>query len=134
MSYTPHTWSNGETITAARLNALEQAVAGAGGYDAEVYIHRESGTSVVTGTIVSGDYATLSALIADDTPPNILMRVCDDSEGVKFSTSAVAVYDFFNSQIAFYAPYFSAYGRVVGNLYFTWSSSGYINDTTIYID
>ena len=31
MSYTPHTWSNGETITAAKLNAIEQGVAGAGG-------------------------------------------------------------------------------------------------------
>jgi len=27
MSYTPHTWTNGEAITAARLNALEQGIA-----------------------------------------------------------------------------------------------------------
>ena len=31
MSYTPHTWASGETITAAKLNALEQGVAEGGG-------------------------------------------------------------------------------------------------------
>lgn len=31
MSYTPHTWQTGETVTAEKLNALEQGVANAGG-------------------------------------------------------------------------------------------------------
>ena len=31
MSYEPHTWTTGETITAAKLNALEQGVASGGG-------------------------------------------------------------------------------------------------------
>lgn len=31
MSYTPHTWQSGETVTAEKLNVLEQGVAGAGG-------------------------------------------------------------------------------------------------------
>lgn len=31
MSYTPHTWQTGETVTAAKLNALEQGVASGGG-------------------------------------------------------------------------------------------------------
>lgn len=31
MSYTPTTWSNGDTITAAKLNKLEQGVAEGGG-------------------------------------------------------------------------------------------------------
>lgn len=31
MSYTPHEWSTGETITAAKLNALENGVAAGGG-------------------------------------------------------------------------------------------------------
>lgn len=31
MSYTPHTWQTGETVTAEKLNALEQGVASGGG-------------------------------------------------------------------------------------------------------
>lgn len=31
MSYTPHTWQAGETVTAEKLNVLEQGVADAGG-------------------------------------------------------------------------------------------------------
>lgn len=31
MSYTPHEWTDGETITAAKMNALETGVANAGG-------------------------------------------------------------------------------------------------------
>lgn len=37
MSYEPHTWTSGETITAAKLNALEQGVAGGGGSEAVHY-------------------------------------------------------------------------------------------------
>ena len=31
MSYTPHTWQSGETVTAEKLNVLEQGVASGGG-------------------------------------------------------------------------------------------------------
>lgn len=31
MSYTPTTWANGDTITAGKLNKMEQGIAGAGG-------------------------------------------------------------------------------------------------------
>ena len=31
MSYTPTTWTNGDTITAEKLNKMEQGIAGAGG-------------------------------------------------------------------------------------------------------
>ena len=31
MSYTPHTWQTGETVTAEKLNAMEQGIAGGGG-------------------------------------------------------------------------------------------------------
>ena len=33
MSYTPYTWSSGDTVTASRLNNIEQGVANAGGSD-----------------------------------------------------------------------------------------------------
>ena len=31
MSYTPHTWTSGEVVTASKMNALEQGVGNAGG-------------------------------------------------------------------------------------------------------
>ena len=31
MSYTPHTWTSGEVVTAAKMNALEQGAASGGG-------------------------------------------------------------------------------------------------------
>ena len=46
MSYTPTTWSSGDTITAAKLNKLEQGVAnaGSGGGGSEALIVTVSGT------------------------------------------------------------------------------------------
>ena len=33
MGYTPTTWTTGDTITATKLNKIENGIAGAGGYD-----------------------------------------------------------------------------------------------------
>ena len=129
MSYAPHTWTVGDVITAERLNALEQGVAsGGGGYDAEVYIyHGGSSSDSYTGTIVSGDFASLSAMIADDTPPNILVRFWDEYAYVKFSMSAVAIYYAGNSYINFDAGYMTAYGFSTNSrVAFTWTSSDII--------
>ena len=126
MSYEPHTWTVGDVITAERLNALEQGVAsgGGGGYDAEVYIyHGDNSSDQYVGTIVSGDFASLSAMIADDTPPNILVRYWNALEYVKFSTSAVAIYYAGNDYINFDAGYMTAYGYSTNSrVAFTWDS------------
>ena len=129
MGYTPHTWSNGETITAAKLNAIEQGVAGSSGYDAEVYIyHPGSSSDPFTSTIVSGDFSTLSAMIADDTPPNILVRYWDDMRDFKFSIAAVAIYTYGGSSIVFFAPALDIYGGVYGKVRFYWNSNDTISD------
>ena len=131
MSYTPHTWTVGDVITAERLNALEQGVAsGGGGYDAEVYIHCESGSSTFSGTIVSGGFASLSALIADDTPPNILVRYWDANQGHKYSLSAVSIYSAGSSSITFVALWMGPYGLSVASnrVAFSWNSNDTISD------
>lgn len=52
MSYTPTTWTTGDTITATKLNKIEQGIADAGGgYD--LVIEYDASTS--TATIASGD-------------------------------------------------------------------------------
>lgn len=57
--YTPYTWQTGDTITAARLNALEQGVAAGGGSS-------EFSTATVTFvTNLSGKYAQIYGAIID---------------------------------------------------------------------
>ena len=79
MSYTPHTWTTGETITAAKLNALENGAAEGGGYDAVIRLTHandssDDSTDNLTPSIVSGTYAGLYAMIDDGDVPNILVE------------------------------------------------------------
>ena len=54
MSYTPTTWSTGDTITASALNKIEQGIAGAGGgLDAFIYQDRGTGDWQIIGDLNS---------------------------------------------------------------------------------
>ena len=96
MAYTPHTWETGEVITAARMNALEQGVAGAaesGGYDAEVIAYHDNNSAHDWQfTVVSGTYASMAALYGTKVPPVVLLRVWDELTSLQAATTAVAVY------------------------------------------
>lgn len=51
MSYTEQTWATGDTITAEKLNHMEDGIAGAGGvFLVPVTFDEESGTSTCTKT------------------------------------------------------------------------------------
>ena len=63
MSYTPTEWETGQTITAEKLNKLEQGVAGAGGgsdlpevtaNDKDKYLHTNASTGDLEWSAVSG--------------------------------------------------------------------------------
>ena len=69
MSYTKQTWATGDTVTATKLNHIEDGIAGAGGFDAEITFGGD--TNSMTATIVSGDYATLSDMLANNVYPLI---------------------------------------------------------------
>lgn len=72
MNYTPNTWTNGDVITAAKLNNIEQGIQEVG-YDAEIKItYPTSGAAIYT--IINGSYAKLDSLIRNNIPPNILVR------------------------------------------------------------
>lgn len=91
MSYTPHTWQTGETVTAEKLNALEQGVASGGGggggfmlitvtYDetedtfvadktyAEIAAHLDSGgyCALVSSDELTHEYFNLCSYYEDD--------------------------------------------------------------------
>lgn len=53
MSYTPTTWTTGDTITATKLNKIEQGIADAGGGGYDLVIEYDVPTA--TATIASGD-------------------------------------------------------------------------------
>lgn len=81
MSYTPTSWSTGDTITATAMNKIENGIANAGGssWDAVIRLtHADSSgpdnTSNVTPSIVSGTYADLSAKIGNNGFPRILVE------------------------------------------------------------
>lgn len=81
MSYTPTTWTTGDTITATALNKIEQGIAGAGGGGWDAIIHLEHSNNSgddsaanLTVSIVSGTFADLSAKMSDGESPRILVE------------------------------------------------------------
>ena len=103
MSYEPHTWEIGDVITAERLNALEQAIANTSSYDAEVTLYHDNNSSHDwVGTIVSGTYSDLMALIDDNIAPNMLVRVWNELGYEYTSSNVVAIYAVNNGYISFH--------------------------------
>lgn len=93
MSYTPTTWTTGDTITASAMNKIENGIAGAGGYDAEIRIYHDNNSGHdYEFTIVSGSYVSLRALFENHITPVILVRVYDDMSNGHASTTNVYFY------------------------------------------
>ena len=61
MSYTPTTWATGDTVTATKLNKLENGVASAGGYDLVFKLNDERLDVASSVTVESGSYASAAA-------------------------------------------------------------------------
>lgn len=80
MSYTPTTWTTGDTITASAMNKIENGIANAGsGYDAVIRLTHgdNSGQDVpanLTPSIISGTYAALYAKLSNGGCPCILVE------------------------------------------------------------
>ena len=107
MSYSPHTWVDNETITAAKLNNLEDGVQEAaqsgGGYDAEFTIyHSNNSSDPYVITRVSGDFATLKAMCDSGDCPFFRVRVNDRFSGVFGATDVVTVYGWDNNYLTLF--------------------------------
>lgn len=106
MSYVKHTWVDNETITASKLNNIEdgidEAAQSGGGYDAEISIYHDnnSGHDPVI-TIISGTFSELSALLQNNIAPFVLVRIFDEMNYVYTSTTAVPIYLFNSDYIEF---------------------------------
>lgn len=92
MSYTPTTWTTGDTITASAMNKIENGIANAGGttWDAVIrltHVNNSAGdlTNSLTPTIVSGTCAGLKSKISNGGCPCILIEYTHQSQPFRFS-------------------------------------------------
>lgn len=81
MSYTPTSWTTGDTITAAAMNKIENGIANAGGgaWDAVIRLTHSNDTGAddvlhLTPSIVSGSFAQLHDKISGGGCPCILVE------------------------------------------------------------
>lgn len=74
MSYTPHEWIDGETITAAKMNNIEEGIdeaaqsGGGDGFDAKIRYDADEGAH----TIEKGTFAEIKGMMDDGGCPKIL--------------------------------------------------------------
>lgn len=95
MSYTPNTWATGDTITAAKLNNMENGIANAGsGWDAIIRLtHAENSggdqAENLTASVVSGTFADVLSKFTQGVYPRILVQYNDPITPFVFTTDIV---------------------------------------------
>lgn len=78
MSYVKNTWANGDVITAAKLNNMEDGIEeaqGGGGieYDLVIKLNYHHLSSVTSATLISGTYAACETKALNQEPLNVLV-------------------------------------------------------------
>ena len=98
MSYTKQTWATGDTVTAAKLNHMEDGIEGAGGgggesYDAIISLTEPTEGASLVPAIEQGTYEDIAALIEDGKSPNILvMGAYTNNHSYRTTASAITYY------------------------------------------
>ncbi len=80
MSYTPTTWMTGDTITATKLNKLEQGVANGGGYDLVIASRAGINTgvqSINSWSIIEGSIEACEEKLDNNEPINAIVIIWD---------------------------------------------------------
>lgn len=99
MTYTPTEWTTGDTITAAKLNNIEEGIAEAaqsgGGWDAIIRLTHANNsgpdtTANLTPSIMSGTYASLVAKMQGDGCPTILVEYVHPLWGIMFANPMIS--------------------------------------------
>ena len=107
MSYTPTTWTTGDTITATKLNKIEQGIANAGGgasWDAVIRLthSNDSGADApgnLTPSIVSGSFSDLYSKLSNGGCPIILVEYYHPAYMIQYSTIMGYITYFTNNAI-----------------------------------
>lgn len=87
MSYTKNTWANGDIITAAKLNNMENGIADAGGFDAIFKCNSAYLNDIDEVTLEKGTYETLAAKFLAEKPVTALVYGCHEDNGDFYSTT-----------------------------------------------
>lgn len=129
MAYTPHTWTTGETITAEKMNNIEEGVQSSGEYDGVVSISHV-GYDTSTPTIISierGTFANLYAKIQNNESPTILVKIWDNLTNVRGNTPMICIYSSDANGITFHAYGAQWNGNLNAYNYIHWTSSNTIS-------
>ena len=80
MSYTKNTWANGDVITAAKLNNMEDGIEGAGGgggYDAVIIVSYDEEEQLIA-TVESGSFSDFYSKFENGDHPSAQIILEDD--------------------------------------------------------
>lgn len=89
MSYTPTTWTTGDTITATALNKIENGIADAGsGYDLVIKADQFPPSSLTNFTILSGNSTAVYNKLANGDPLVRAILVFDETN-LTFPTTEI---------------------------------------------
>ena len=107
MSYTPTTWTTGDTITATALNKIENGIANAdGAFDAIVDISHTGNTSDPTVfTAVKGSYAVLYQMLESGHMPRMMVNYYDTITGIIGCSACISAYNWDADYISFYVMF-----------------------------
>lgn len=113
MPYTPNTWATGDTITADKLNHMEDGISEASSYDAVILLTHADNTAYDTSdqiipSIVSGTFEACASKILNGEPPKILIRYKHELFATYMWESSIAVIDYCTStwfNILIYGPF-----------------------------
>lgn len=130
MAYTPHTWSDNETITAAKLNAMEQGIANAGGgkYDPYDFVISCNGN---TGnyTAIKGTFASIKEmLINEELVTGFYQRLYVSGTWVEAMHSTTIWTQYNPSSDAIFIRVTYVYGGGTGTDTIVWNASGVYYD------
>lgn len=129
MSYTPTTWSTGDTITASALNKIEQGIAGSGGYDLVIASNIpviEGQQTISNWSIIEGSIETCEEKLENGQPINAMAIVWDQ----QWSTDPPNDIRYYLPLIEYYGPYsILSFGGIFNNT----SPSGTFSNSPCYV-
>ena len=87
MSYTPNTWQTGDTITATKLNNMEQGIADTS-YDLVIKLNSTTGNATLynasSATLISGTFAACETKAQTNKQPLKVLVYCVDTNSANY--------------------------------------------------
>ena len=118
MAYVEHTWVNGETITAEKMNNIEEGIveasqSGGSSYDAVILAYQDD-ASYWSGywelTVQEGSWAAVAAKLDEGTePPNVLVKIKSLAYSITACVPGIIIY--YNPDAS--VPFFEVHANAI---------------------